>query len=457
VSTSGKRPKRPGLRALLERKFLRDTLTLQTSSLFNALSNLAATALLAHLLGARVQGQYYVALSLYALLFFVLNQGVHGATVSQVAAASARGLSDKVAAWLGFLLKAYALVGLCLLALGLLVLPWFATRVVHADAETARWAFWLTLTPFCELPKVVACAALQGTRRMLPFARIENAAELLRLFGVCIGALVTGSALGPVLGSVASSLLASVIALGVYARVRREGAALPRWREILGHARDVPLLQGLPLGFKLGLVRSIDAVGTQALPTLILQHVSQSPEAVTYLRIAQRLLGVPLLLMQGISRNLLPVFSELAGLKDMQRFRRLFVRTSLYSGALVSLGVLCALPLVPWLVGQVYPPDYHAPVARMALFLVPGFLVMSFSIANDTFYLVTNTLRMGVLICALSLVLNVLVVWYLAWLDPFYGVAWGLSFTYASAALHYVYEFAWFRRHKRERELPPRD
>jgi O-antigen/teichoic acid export membrane protein len=93
----------------------------------------------------------------------------------------------------------------------------------------------------------------------------------------------------------------------------------------------------------------------------------------------------------------------------------------------------------------------------MALFLVPGFLVMSFSIANDTFYLVTNTLRMGVLICALSLVLNVLVVWYLAWLDPFYGVAWGLSFTYASAGLHYVYEFAWFRRHKRERELPPRD
>jgi len=115
--------------------------------------------LLAHLLGARAQGQYYVALSLYALLFFVLNQGVSGATVSQVAAASARGLDTKVAAWLGYLLKAYVLVGVALLALGLFVLPWFATRVVHADPETARWAFWLTLTPFCELPKVVACAA----------------------------------------------------------------------------------------------------------------------------------------------------------------------------------------------------------------------------------------------------------------------------------------------------------
>ncbi len=456
MSPAGRPPLLQRLRALLARKFLRDTLTLQASSMLNALSNLASTVLLAQLLGARAQGQYYVALSLYSLLFFLLNQGVQGATVSQVAAASARGLSDKVAAWLGFLLKGYVLVGLALLALGFLALPWVATRVVHADAETARWAFWLTLTPFCELPRVVVCAALQGTRRMVPFARIENGAEVLRFFGVGVGALVTGSAEGPVLGTVAASLVASVIAIGVYARVRAEGAALPGWREILGHARDVPLLAGLPLGFKLGLVRSIDAIGTQALPTLILQHVSRDPRAVTYLRIAQRLLSVPLLLMQGISRNVLPMFSELAGLREMARFRRLFLRASLASGAIVSLGVLCALPLVPWGVARFFPPDYHAPVTTMALILVPGFVVMSFSIANDTFYLVTNTLKVGVVLCCLSLVVNALAVWYLAWVDNFLGVAWGLSFTYASAAVHYVYEAWWFRRHARESQLPAR-
>lgn len=444
------------LRALLRRKFLRDTLTLQASSLVNALSNLASTVLLAHLLGARAQGEYYVALSLYALLFFVLNQGVQGATVSQVAAASARGLADKVSAWLGFLLKAYLLVGALLVALGFLVLPWFATRVVHAEADTARWAFWLTLTPFCELPRVVVCAALQGTRRMVPFARVENGAEMLRFFGVGLGALVSGSAAGAVLGTLAASALASIVALGVYSRERGEGARLPGWREIAGHARDVSLRAGLPLGFKLGLVRSIDALGTQALPTLILQHVSRSTEAVAYLRIAQRLLSVPLLLMQGISRNVLPMFSELAGMKDLARFRALFVRTSLISGAIVSLGVLAALPLVPWGVGLFFPSDYHAPVAAMALILVPGFVVMSFSIANDTFYLVTNTLRVGVVLCCLGLVFNVLVVWYLAWLDPFYGVAWGLSATYASAAIHYLYEAWYFRVHRADRELPQR-
>jgi len=444
------------LRKLLERKFLRDTLTLQTSSLFNALSNLASTACLAHLLGAKVQGQYYVAVSLYALLFFLLNQALYSATISQVAAASARGLHEKVAAWLGYLLKAYVLVGVLLVALGLLFLPWFARRIVHADLETAQLAFWLTLTPFCELPRVVACAALQGTRRMVPLARIENGTELLRLFCVCLGALVTGSALGPVLGSLAAALLSSVIAIGVYGRVRVGVAGLPGWRAILGHARDVPLKLGLPLGIKLGLLRSIDAVGTQALPILILQHVSGSTEAGTYLRIAQRLLSVPLLLMQGVSRNLLPVFSEIAGLKDMARFRMLFARTSLASGSLISLGVLCALPLVPWGVALFFPADYHVPVARMALILVPGFILMSFSIANDTFYLVTNRLRMGILLSTLALLLSACVMWYVAWLDRFYGVAWGLSFFYATTALHYFYQFCWFRQHRRERELPPR-
>ena len=54
------------------------------------------------------------------------------------------------------------------------------------------------------------------------------------------------------------------------------------------------------------------------------------------------------------------------------------------------------------------------------------------------------------------MLLSVLVTWYVAWLDPFYGVAWGLSFTYSTTALHYFYQFCWFRQHRRERELPPR-
>lgn len=440
---------------LRQRKFVRDTLTLQASSLINAAANLASTVILAHVLGAHAQGQFYVALSLYALLFFLLNQGLAGASVSQIAAARARGLEDKAAAWLGFLTKSYALVGVLLVGLGWWGLPELA-RWMRADADTARWALWLTWTPFLELPKVVIAAALQGTRRMLPLARIENGTELVRLVAVCAGALYFADAGGAVLGTLLASTLSSVIACALYASAQREFEGLPSWASILGHARDVPLRKGLPLGLKLGLTRSVDALGTQALPTLILNFVSGSSAAVAYLRIAQRLLSVPLLLMQGISRNLLPKFSELAGLREIERFRREFVRTMLISGALISAGVICVMPLLSLGVHWFFPESYHEPVSWMAWILVPGFVVMSFSVANDIFYLVTNTLLAGVVICLVGLVFNAFAVWYLAWLDPFYGVAWGLSLTYASAAMHYAYEAWWFRTHRQAAPLAER-
>ena len=59
------------LRRFLEHKFVRDTATLQVGSLFVSAGNLASAVLLAHVLGAREQGQYYVAVTLYSLLWFL--------------------------------------------------------------------------------------------------------------------------------------------------------------------------------------------------------------------------------------------------------------------------------------------------------------------------------------------------------------------------------------------------
>ena len=438
------------IRSLLERRFLRDTATLQVGGLLNSAGNLAGTIALAHLLGAREQGRYYVALSLYALLWFLINQGPISATVSQVAAARARGLEDKIAPWLAFLAKAYLVIGAVLIALGWVALPALARLFdVGGPDEVATWAWWLAATPLIEMPRVVACAALQGSRRMLPFAQIENAQEAARVFLVVAGALITGSPRGAILGTLAASAAGSLVAIELYRGARRaDPSGLPGIRDIAGHVRDVPLARGFPLGFKLGLVRSIDALATQVLPTLFLERWGSS-EWVAYLRIAQRILSVPLLLMQGISRTLLPALSELAGQRDMVRFRRVFVRASLATGALISGGLLLCLPLVHLAIAALFPREYHVPVWTIALILLPGFVVMSFSIANDTFYLVTNTLRAGVVLCVLGLFVNATVVALCARASPTVGVAWGLSFTMATATMHYVYAWWWFRRRAR--------
>jgi O-antigen/teichoic acid export membrane protein len=431
---------------LLKSKFLRDTVTLQAGSLLTAVGNFASAAALAYLLGARQQGRYYVAISLYSLLWFLMNQGFVGATGSQVAAANARGLPLKVAAWLAFLAKAYLALGVVVVALGGLLLPRLAADVFHEPDGPGLWAFWLTLTPLLEMPRVVACAALQGTRRMLPLTQIENAQELSRIFLVVAGVLVTGSAAGAVLGMLAASALSSVIGIELYLLARREDPrSLPSFGEIARVAREVPLRAGMPLGVKLGLVRSIDALARDVLPVLLLRYFGSS-EWVTYLRIAKSFLGMPLMFMQGASRTALPMLSELAGLKDLTRFRRTYWKASLYSGALISTGLLLAMLMVRPILRIAFPAGYWEPVWLICLILLPGYLIVSFSIANDTFYLVSNTLKAGVVLCVLGLAVCTATQTWLAARFPTTGAAWGLSFTLAITSMHFVYAAWWFRR-----------
>ena len=433
---------------LLERlktKFLRDTATLQVGSLLNSAGNFAGTVALAFLLGPREQGRYYVAIALYSFLWFLMNQGFVAATVSQVAAANARGLSEKVAAWLAYLGKAYLALGVVLSALGFLLLPraadWF-----DAGTEPGLWASWLTLTPFLEMPRVVVSASLQGTRRMLPFAQIENVHELSRVFLLVAGVLVTGSAAGAILGTLAASALSSVIAVEMYLLVRRQDPrGLPSFGEVIRLSRVVPLRAGMSLGAKMGAVRSIDAIARDVLPALLAMRFGSS-EWVSYLRIAQRILGIPLLFMQGASRTALPMLSELAGLKDLKRLREIYWRASLWSGAIITAGLLVGMLFLPLVLRLAFPPSYHDPVWQICLILLPGYAIVSFSIANDTFYLVSDTLRAGVILSAVGLAVCVVVQAILAAQYPHTGAAWGLSFTLAVTSMHFGYAAWWFRR-----------
>jgi O-antigen/teichoic acid export membrane protein len=438
--------------AALRNKFFRDAATLQIGALFNAAGNFASAALLAHLLGPKSQGQFYVAVSLYSLLWFLVNQGLLQATVAQVAAANARGQGGKVAAWLAWLLKSNLVFGAVLCAIGFLALPWVARHWLESDPDVGTWAAWLAISPILETPRLVACAAMHGTRRMVPFAQTENAQEAMRVFLVVVGALVTNSAAGAVIGTIVSSFLGSIAAVELYRRERlKENSPLPSFAEIRAHVRDVPLTLGTALGVKLGIVRNLNALCMEVIPSLLIEKFG-STEWVAYLRIAQRLMKVPLMLMQGINRTSVPAFSELAGLKDIDRLRRLYFKTTLLSGMFISLGVILVMPFLGWILAHTFPANYVRPVSTTCWILVPGFLVMSFSVANDTFYLITNTLKVAVVISVAAMIPSVILVAYLAWAYPTTGVAWGLSINMASSSLHIAYAAWWFRRNRRPPE-----
>ncbi len=431
------------LKQLFQSRFFVDSATLQVAALFRSTVNLASTFALAHVLGATLQGEYYLAVATYSFLWFAVNLGLQAVTTSQVAAAAARGNEYKVAAWLAYLVKASMVLGLAVVALSWLLLPPLA-KWAYGDSRLGVFAALLTTTPILELPRAVACAGLQGTRRMLALARVEVASECVRLLLVVAGALVIGSALGPILGSLAATCVSSVLAIDTYRReTRRRDSPLPGLRDVLAKVREVPLKHGLRLGLRMGLVRNVDAYGVQILPPILL-GVFGDRAWVAYLRLAQSAVGAARTLMEGINRTALPYFSEIVGLREISRLSRAYWRVTLTSGLLISSGLLLSLPIAPHLIA-LWPRDYHDPVWICYLILLPGTMVVSFSVANDTFYLVTNTLKVAVQLSVLGLVVNTLVVAFLAWRFPTLGVAVGLSFTYCWSMVHVAYAFWWFR------------
>lgn len=418
---------------------------MQVASLFNTLGNLGSTLALAYVLGARRQGEYLLAVATWSFLWFTINLGLVSVATSQIASAAARGNRFKVAAWLGWLAKASLVLGLGAIGLAWTALP-LLTRRIYGDAHIGVLAAVLGTTALLELGRLVGCAGLQGTRRMSSLARVENGIEFLRVVLVVAGALATGSAIGPILGSLVASGAGSLLALDAWRReAAREGAVLPGPRETLAHFRDVSWLHGMRLGVRMGLVRNIDAYGVQILPTMILGAVGDSAW-VSYLRIAQRFTDAARTLMQGINRTALPHFSGLMGLRDRGGLRRAYWRATAFSGLLVSTGLLAGIPIILAVI-RYFPVDYHEPVWTIYRILLPGAMIVSFSVANDTFYLVTNTLRVGVALSVLGLIVNTSVVALLASLHPKLGVAYGLSFTFFWSLTHIAFAAYWFRRH----------
>lgn len=434
-------------RRLRGSRFVRDSAVLQAASVVAGVASLASAFGLAFLLGPTAQGEFYLAMATWSFLWFFVNLGLYNVAASQVASAAERGNASKAGAWVAWLLKASLVIGAGATLLGLFALPRFCTWM-YGTERVGQAAAILALTPLLELPRVALCAGLQGARRMAPLARVECGQELARVFLVLTGAVATGDPLGPAIGTVVASAMGSLLALDAYARdSRREDCLLPGLGEVRRLMRDIPVSMGMRLGIRVGLVRNLDAYGIQILPPMIIGVFGESAW-VAYLRLAQRFLSVAGMVLTGVARTALSHFSGLVGKDDHDALESAYWRASLASGVLMGGVYLASLLVVP-LVVQAFPPAYHDPIWLCYVILLPGKMLASFSVANDTFYLVTNTLKVAVILQFVSLGLVVGSTLLFSWLYPTFGAAVGLSLMHVTCLLHMGYIGFWFRRRRR--------
>ncbi|MDG1498438.1 MAG: lipopolysaccharide biosynthesis protein [Planctomycetota bacterium] len=444
---------------LVQSRFVRDAFTLQVAAGITALGNLASTLALAYLLGVELQGLYYVAMAWYSLFYLLGNVGLNSVAVTYIAKAVGARRDDDIANWLAFLLKATTGLSLLMFALAYFLLPPVAAYYGEDPGQArmlGEWAVLLCLLPIIEVPRVVAAAAFQGTRQMLYLAQLENAVEVGRVFLIIAFILITGTAKGAVFGTLAGGVLSSCLAIALYFRARRESeaaaeihktAALPTIRQMFGAMGKVPLREGLPMGIRVGLNRNIDALLLDSVPVLIMGMASiGGPATAAYFRIAQRLLRMPLMLLQGISRTAVPAFAELSVLRDGSALRRLFYKATIGGGAMISSGIIATVLVLPWVVDHFFPSGYAEPVAHFSYLLAAGFISTAFSGVFESFYLATNQVHIALRIGTV-LSLPVLAAMYFGgvYFGPS-GVAIGLSLGFSTGIVHHIYIYRFFRK-----------
>jgi O-antigen/teichoic acid export membrane protein len=435
----------------LKSRLMKETATLQVSAMLNQGSQLFSSIVLAFLLGSHELGLYFLAISLQAVLYNLVNVGVVQATITQVAAASVRDSREKVAGWLAFLVKSNVVFSVLVLVVGWWALPaisswWYDERLGDAEAHNlGRWAWYLSIWPLLDTPRVVAQVAFQGTRRMLPLGQLDNGQELMRALLVTCGAILVGSWEGAVLGEIASRVLASYMAMDMYRAALKDGEGwLPSMRDVWKQAPDISLASGMRLSLRIGFIKNVNVLFMDLLPYLMLGNLA-SASWVTYFRVASKIMGFPLMMLQGVTRTIVPALSEFRGLRDLAGFRRLFMRSSLISGLVVSSITLLMLPFVKLVVRTLWPADFEEPVFGFCWILGLGMIPIAFSVGLDAFYMLTDQMKTCLKIMSVGALITIPANVFLIWTFPETGAAWGQTVYRSYVIVHWVFVWWYFR------------
>ena len=385
------------LRGLLERKFVRDTLTLQLGRLVVVGLGMIAWVFVPTRLGPENYGIFALSLSFLNTWRTLNLSGLAVAVDTLLPAAVGRGdgeeilnllaISIKVALlWALFSLLVLALFGPALAglmyrealvpqgwqALDFAALAGFSTR---GNTEVGYYAAWLALLLFFDPLFLLMQACFKARRAMRQVALLITFNQLVLSALQVGGAVLLPTAAAQVAARVLFSLVAAGAGVALYLRQRQDGAL--RWPAPADVLRRIPgvSLRGY---WRFGVANALDknlAVLFQQVPILMTGALA-GPAAAGYIHLGLRLVersGFPMQAVQENMEALVPRQIASGNYRQLwHNFRRVLL-TLLVVGLLVYAALLVAAPLllVP-LFGEKWRP---------VLMLIPGLAILGMATA----------------------------------------------------------------------------
>lgn len=381
------------IRSALRGKFVKDTIFLQGGMFVTMGTYLLTSVLLARGLGPEQFGRYTTAFTLFTMAFFVANLGVTTATVSLYSKACGQGDEDAKAVALAAFTKAFSLMIVAILALGLFM-PAFA-EWWRGDREIGTCALWLCAAGAVTMVQAFVLVILQGARRMRDFVLYNGACDLVRLFALLLAILSFQRLPGVILAYIGATVANALIGLRVYQLARRDPSR-PDAPPPLSRIRAAMKKVRLRTFFSQSIMLAVNKNGGELSRhfTLLCIYGNAGPASVGRFRVAFYYVWAIQQLLGGVARNVLPSLGQRYGKSggDVRAFKRDVRKVMWLAGLLFMSVTLLFVLIAPVAVHILYGPRY-AEATTFIYVLALGHIALGFAVVNETFYIYTNRLR----------------------------------------------------------------
>jgi len=362
------------LRALLQRKFVRDTLILQVSNVGVTGLTMLSSILVFRLLGSTQYATWVLVQSFLAIWVTFNVSGVGLATRTLLPMAIGKHDQQEILNLLAFYVRISVIwaVGLTTL-MAVFAVP-LADRLYEDGAHVGALAVLLSLTSLADALYQVVIISLQSQREMRRYAILQNANQAILVLTTLVALLTQPTPESLVIARLCYSLLTMLLALRVYQRFRRNAPDFPPLSAIFRHATQVKVGSYLRFGFGNAVDKNI-ANFFNEVPIQILAITFGSVEA-GYLGLALRALSLPGQLTGALFDNLSAVIPQEIGRRNYARLWKSLLQiiaTLIIGGGLFYLAFAV---IVPYFIPLVYGEEAIPVVPFVTVLCIYGLITL---------------------------------------------------------------------------------
>ncbi len=359
------------LRQLLQRKFVKDTITLQIGKVGVLALSLIGSVIVPVLLRPERYGVWQLGLSLYGVWKVLNLTGLIPSTQTRLAAAVGAGDAVQLQNWMSLFFKVTLLY--CAASTGLLLLarPWLANAFYGGDATFVNLALLLSLTQPSELLYSLFIITFSSRRQMRYVAMLQNLNQLVLVTTTIVAVLISPTAYAIALSRLVYSAVTLVLVVVVYQRSRHHtDITYPALTTVL---RGMVTASGSDY-WRFGIANALDKNTANLYRLLPIQitGVVAGPQAAGYVGLALNAITQQTFFTSAILDNMQAVVPQAVGRRDYaglwRRFRQ--VMLVLAVGGAAFFGVFALI--VPFVVPILYGSDWLPVIPLLQLLAIFG-------------------------------------------------------------------------------------